>query len=111
MLAVADKAGFAERKLMEYWHGGGLLRLDIRCPYYLAPFLSFVGDELTEIGRQARKRGASQVGKPRLDLGVGEGRVDLPVELVDDLTRRVLGRAVTLPIGSLVARQEFAQAW
>ena len=34
-----------------------------------------------------------KVGKPRLHLGIGEGGIDLLVELVDDLGRRVLGRA------------------
>jgi hypothetical protein len=31
--------------------------------------------------------------KPRLHLGIGEDRVDIPVELVDDLARRAFGRA------------------
>jgi coenzyme PQQ precursor peptide PqqA len=35
-------------------------------------FLSFVVDELAEVGGGARKHGAPDVGKPRLDLGVGE---------------------------------------
>ena len=39
------------------------------------------------------KHRAAEVGKPRLHLGIGEAGVDLLVELVDDLSRRVLGRA------------------
>ena len=51
---------------------------------------------------------AAQIGKPRLHLGIGEGRVDLLVEPVDDLRRRVLGRADAIPPARLVARHEFA---
>ena len=43
------------------------------------------------------KHRAAQVGEPRLDLGIGEGRVDLLVELVDDLGGRVPGRADAEP--------------
>jgi hypothetical protein len=70
-----------------------LLKLDIRRPDHPAPLLGFVGDELAEFGRQARKHGAAQVGKPRLDFRIGESRVDLLVESVDNLDGRVLGRA------------------
>ena len=41
-----------------------------------------------------------------LHLGVGEAGVDLLVELVDDLGRRVLGRANAVPGARLVARHE-----
>ena len=34
----------------------GLLRLDVRLPDHLAPFLGFIGDELSEIGRCSYKR-------------------------------------------------------
>ena len=51
---------------------------------------------------------AAQVGKPRLHLGIGEGRVDLLVELVDDLGGRVLGCADAVTKCRLVARHEFA---
>ena len=40
------------------------------------------GDELAEVGRRARKCGGAPLGKPRLHLGIGKGRVDLRVELV-----------------------------
>src|SRR5262245_13565528 len=54
--------------------------LDVCRSHHLAPLLGFVGDELTEIGGRAHKRRASKVGKPRLDLGIGEAGVDLLVE-------------------------------
>src|SRR5262249_53554953 len=51
---------------------------------HLGPFLGLIGDELAEIGRRTGEHGATKLGKPRLDLGIGECGVGLPVELVDD---------------------------
>src|SRR5205807_9570817 len=65
----------------------GSVRLDTRELHHLAPLLDFIGDELAKIGGRARKHRAAQVGKPCLKLGIGEGGVDLVVELVDDLGR------------------------
>src|SRR5437868_14764284 len=62
---------------------------------------------LGEIGRRAADRHAAQLGEPRLDLGVGERRIDLAVELVDDLARGALGRREPAPKARLVAGQEF----
>src|SRR6476619_102914 len=67
------------------------LRFDVGCPDYLAPFLGFVGDELSEIGGRAAKHGAAQIGEPRHDLGVRESRVDLFVERVNDFSGRSPG--------------------
>src|SRR5262249_61541618 len=80
--------------------------LDVCLSHHLAPLLGFVGDELTEIGGRADKRRASKVSKPRPDLGIGEAGVDLLVELVDDLRRRVLGYADAIPVARLITRQE-----
>ena len=55
-----------------------------------------------------RASGVAKVGDPRLDPRIGEARVDLPVELVDDLDRRVARRANALSPGRLVARHEFS---
>src|SRR5262245_40864682 len=63
----------------------GLFRLGARELDDLGPLLGVFGDELCKVGGRARKRSAAQVGKPRLDLGVSETRIDLLVELVDDL--------------------------
>ena len=38
-----------------------------------------------------------EIRKPSLDLRVGEGRIDLSIEVADDLTRCVLGRAQAEP--------------
>jgi hypothetical protein len=48
---------------------------------------------LPKVSGRARKYGATEVSNARLDLGVGEARVDLLFELVDDLDGRVLGGA------------------
>ena len=57
---------------------------------------------------EQREHRATQVGKPRLDLGIGEAGVDLLVELVDNLGGRALGRADAEPVARLVARHELA---
>src|SRR5271156_263037 len=60
---------------------------------HLAPLVGVIDDEFAEIGGRARKRCAADVGKPRPELGVGKHRVDLFVELVDDLGGRRPWRA------------------
>src|SRR5215831_1400564 len=74
-----------------------LLRIDVGRPDHLAPFLGLVGDELAEVHGRACEYRAAQVGKPRVELAIGKGGIDLLVELVDDLRRRLLGRADTEP--------------
>src|SRR5947209_20618502 len=85
----------------------GSIRFDARELDHLAPLLGFLSDELAEVGRRARKCGGAPLGKPRLHLGIGKGRVDLRVELVDDLGRRVARRADAGPEAKLIARREF----
>src|SRR5262245_55987767 len=98
---------FAERDVMEYWIGtAASVGLDVGRPDHLGPLLGLFGDELAEIGGRADKRRASKVGKPRLHLGIGEAGVDLLVELVDDLRRRVLAYCAAIPVARLITRQE-----
>ena len=84
----------------------GLLRLDIGSADDLAPFLGIFGDELGKIGGRAGQRGASHLDESRFDRWVRQPGVDLPVELVDDLGRRVPGRADTALRACLVPRHE-----
>jgi hypothetical protein len=49
----------------------GSLRLEAREPYYLAPLLGFVRDELAEVDGRERKRRDAQNGKLRPELGIG----------------------------------------
>jgi hypothetical protein len=69
---------------------------------HLAPLLGLISDELPEVGGRAGKRSAAHVGNPRVDLRVGETRVDFLVEHVDDFNGRVFRRADTLPRARLV---------
>src|SRR5262249_33116649 len=93
------------------WGGrpeGKSLGLDAREPHHLGPLLGFRGDEAAKVRGRARNHCTAQIGEPCLKLGIGEGGVDLVVELVDDFGRRVLGRADPEPAGRFVARHEIA---
>ncbi len=65
-----------------------VLALDVGCPDHFAPLLGFVCDQLCKVDGRQHEHSATEVGKPRLHLGIGEASVDLLVELVDDLRRR-----------------------
>src|SRR5262249_20361739 len=82
------------------------LRLDACELDHLAPLLRFVGDEPAKVCGRDDKRRASKVGKPRLDLGIGEGGVNLSVELVDNFHGRGLGNANAKHYARLVAWDE-----
>src|SRR5262249_441571 len=93
----------------EYWPRlRRSLRLDARELHHLAPLLGLICDELSKVGGRERKHIATDVGKLRLQLGIGERGVDLPVELVDDLGRRIFGRAEAIHRACLVAWDELA---
>src|SRR5947208_16989471 len=95
---------FAERDVMEYRPGSGStsFRFDVEGPNDVQPLLGAIGNELAKVGGREREHVATQVGKPRLDLGIGKARVDLLVELVDDLGERLLRRANALERAGLV---------
>ena len=69
------------------------LRFDTCEPDHLAPLLGFIGDELSEVGWRAGKNLASQLGHACLHSGIGERRVNLFVEAIDDLGRGALRSA------------------
>src|SRR5262249_44848969 len=75
---------------------------------YFAPLLGIVSDELAEVGDRAVKYHAPKVGKPRLQLGISEPRIDLAIELINDLGRRVFGRTEANPLARLETRHEIA---
>src|SRR5262245_50079965 len=97
---------FAERSLWNIDGGSASLRLDVEGPDHLGPLLGFVGDQRTKVGGRARKRRAAEVSEPRFDRGIGQAGVDVLVEPIRDLGRRVLGRADAEPNTCLVARHE-----
>src|SRR5712672_919549 len=67
----------------------GSLRLDTGKLDDFCPFLGVFGDELPKIGRGECKHRGAEVGKPRLHLGIGEPRIDLLIELLDDFGGRI----------------------
>src|SRR5438046_1369747 len=76
-----------------------------------APLFNFFGDQLGIVGGGAGKHRAPQVGQPGIDPGIGEGGVDLLIELVDDFGRRVSGRADAKYPTRLIARDELSDSW
>ena len=107
----AEQIGGADPTRVTPWNfaeptvrpGAGSLQLDAGEFDYLRPLLCFIGDEITELGGRTCKRRASEVGKPRFDLGIGEGLVDRPVELIDDFGGCILGHTDPLPTACLEA--------
>src|SRR5262249_49502168 len=71
----------------------GSFRLDARELDHIAPLFGLFGNELSKVGRRARKHRAAQVGKPSLHLGISQSQVDLLIELVNNFGWRVPGRA------------------
>src|SRR5262249_59612161 len=65
--------------------------------HHLGPLLGFVGDEPAEVGGRARNHDCTEVGEPCLYFGIRESRIDLLVELVDDLGGCVFWEADALP--------------
>src|SRR5262245_57245414 len=90
-------------------NGSASLRLDVGGPDDLAPFLGFVGDQLFKVDGREREHGATEIGKPRLELGIGEASVDLRVELRNDLGRRGLRCADAVPEARLISRHELSE--
>src|SRR5215813_12649970 len=87
-----------------------LVRLDARKLDHLRPLFGFVGDQLCELSRRSRQRHAAEVSETGPHPRVVESRVDLLVELVDDLGGRVPGCADPVPKTCLVARHELAHS-
>src|SRR5262249_54515780 len=87
------------------------VRLDVEGPDHLAPLFGFLGDQLAEVSGRTRKHRAAEVSEMGLHLRVVESRVDLLVELLDDLGRRVLGYADAIPVAGLITRYEFRDGW
>jgi hypothetical protein len=67
-----------------------LLESRARELHHLGPLLCFLCEEPAEVGGRAHKAYTAKGSKPRLDLCIGKGRVDLLVEYIDDLGTRVV---------------------
>jgi hypothetical protein len=55
----------------------------------LGPPLDLAGDKLCKVGGRPTDNQASQVGEALPGAGIGQAGIDLLVELVDDLARRI----------------------
>jgi hypothetical protein len=87
------------------------LHPDIGRPDDLSPFFGVFGDKFADVNGRSGKHGRSKIGKPCLDFGIGERRVNLTVELADGLSRSVARRAEAYPRARVVARYEIADTW
>ena len=67
--------------------GPASLCLDVCRPDHLGPLFLVIYDELSEVGGRAGNHRATEIGEPRLHLGIGERRIDFLIELVDDFGR------------------------
>src|SRR5215472_3105612 len=99
---------FAERSAMEWRQWIALLRLEAGELDHLSPLLGFLCDELPEVGGRAGKYFTTEFGHPCLHRRVGEHRVNLTVEPLDDLGRGALGDPDAEPAGHRVARDNIA---
>src|SRR5262245_58039359 len=88
----------------------GSVRLHANEFHHLAPLFGFVGDKLFKIGGREGERGATEIGKARLDLGISKGRIDLLVEFLDDLGRRGFWCADAVPEARLISRHELSES-
>src|SRR5262245_1972521 len=74
--------------------------------YYLTPSLEPFRDELSEIGGRTGDYGAAQVREPCLYFWIGQARIDLLVELLDNFVWCIPGRGDPVPGACLITRQE-----
>src|SRR5262249_31344379 len=89
------RSGLVQRALWnaQRSEGPALFSFNVCRANDLAPLIDTFGDKLAEISGAHRHRHATEIGKPRLDLGIGKSSIDLLVEFVDDLRGRVPRRA------------------
>src|SRR5215470_991691 len=101
-------AEFAEREFNEYLIAipRRSFRLCAREVHYLGPLLRLFSDELPEVSGRASKCGTAHVSELRLDPRIGEGRVDLLVELIDYFDGRVSWCAYAHAEACLIARHK-----
>src|SRR5215471_17442567 len=83
------------RNVMEFRPGS--IRLEAGKFHDLGPFLRFLSEKPSELGRRAGSDRAAQAGQLLLEPGIGETRVDLRIEPFDNFGRRVPRRVDTVP--------------
>src|SRR6266542_2158211 len=86
----------------------GSLRLKPGELHHLAPLLGLLGDEPTELGGRAGKRLAAYFGKLCSHHRIVQSGVDLAIELIDNLDRRVLRSGYAVPLARFVTRHKIS---
>src|SRR5262249_12381573 len=102
---------FAARDVISDRSLSSLLRLDVCCSDHLAPLFGFISDELTEVGGRRGERSGPQVGQARLDVGMRKTRIDISVQLVEDLGGCVSASGSAVPSARLLAKRKFVDRW
>src|SRR5262249_56860566 len=87
------------------------VRLDVEGLDHFAPLLDFVGDQLSAVGGRAWQRPCTHLGESGLEFRIGKSRVDLSIQPIDDISRRVFWAAHPVPCACLVASHEIANRW
>jgi hypothetical protein len=75
-----------------------MLRVRMSLPHFS------VGDKVAKVSGRKRERVATQIGKPRLVLRIGEASVDLLIELVDDPGRITFSAFVMKDLSAICSR-------
>src|SRR5262245_58800270 len=83
-------------------------RFEARELHNLCPLFCVFRNEFAELGGRAQKRRSAQGCQSGLEHRLGERRVDLPIELVDNIAWGAPRRADTTPVTCLEARHEIA---
>src|SRR5262245_21040172 len=76
--------------------------------HHLGPLLGFIGNELSELSRRHWHRLAPKRGKPRLELGIGEDRVDCGARTALTAVLSVSTTSGGVPLGATIPYQTTA---
>src|SRR6516162_4970494 len=85
-------------------------RIDVGDLNHFAPLRDFVSDERAKVSWGATQRYTANIGETLFYLGIGEDRVDLMIELVDDCRWCVLWCTDSVPNGCFEARHKFCHS-
>src|SRR5215813_11763885 len=95
--SVALQTRCRSTEFMEYLPASQSVRLGAGELDDLGPFLGFLDEQLAETSGGRGKHHGAQFRKSCFDPGIGEARIDLSIELVDDFRRRFAWGAYTDP--------------
>src|SRR6516165_5384099 len=90
---IPQRPAIRRTAIMEYPRFPASVRFDAGELDHLGPLLRIGGDERAEVGGRVCKHRVAEVSDTRFHPGIGEARIDLRVELADDLGGRIPGSA------------------